>query len=548
MTSLFSKHGEGEMWATKVHPIETEKNGEIVEKPKFKDEIREFGGSVTLHGIRYITDFDLHFLRRLGWLVGLAILGSYLCYEIGVSIWKFWEHPISTVITMNYVSNITFPAITICNYNLFKSNIVTPTEALMVSSMFNVNTKERVPVDWAGYERSIGRPLDVEGFVLNTAHRMEDMLLKCTWRSSEKCTAANFTRIITDWGVCYTFNNNPEKALQVKRPGSTNGLAMMINIEQDLYTYGENTAAGLKVLLHPPGQFPLVKELGFSVSPGYETDVSVRYNSITNLPHPYPSNCSAKQLVYSRQYTVSLCRYECKVTYVTKICGCKDVRYQVRLSLRKSKTVARRKYDWKLLSTYSNLQKQYTIEVLNRFQPLENIGETATEKYERLITAHTHATDKTVPVKKKARDYRICSPQEQIDCIYPAEANFTALNINCDCHVSCESFIYEGRLSTSYWPALHVEREFEHAFNVSHEYGRANLLDLTVYFEELSFQQIKQTPAYDAQSLQSDIGGMMGLLCGMSIVTVAEFFDFICGVLVARCRRRREPKVQVSPA
>ncbi|XP_072050691.1 acid-sensing ion channel 4-A-like [Amphiura filiformis] len=469
MTSLFSKHDEGGMWATKVHPIETGKNGEIVEKPKFKDEIREFGGNVTLHGIRYITDFDLHFLRRLVWMVGLAILGIYLCFIIGESIWKFWEHPISTVITMNYVSNITFPAITICNYNLFKSNLVTPQQALMVSSIFNVNPKERLPVDWAGYERMVGRPLDVQGFVVNTTHRIEDMLLKCSWRSTEPCTAANFTRIITDWGVCYSFNNNPETALQVKRPGSTNGLAMMINIEQNMYTFGENTGAGLKVLLHPPGQFPLVKELGFSVSPGFETSVSVRYNSITNLPNPYPSNCSAKQLVYSRQYTVSLCRYECKVDYVTKMCGCKDVRYQ--------------------------------------------------------------------------GNYRICSPQEQIDCIYPAEANFTASDINCGCEVSCESFIYEGRISTSYWPAIHVERGLERQFNITEEFARKNMLDLKVYFEELSYQEIKQIPAYDVGSLQSDIGGMMGLLCGMSIVTIGEFIDFICGMLVARCTRRKGSKM-----
>ena len=37
----------------------------------------------------------------------------------------------------------------------------------------------------------------------------------------------------------------------------------------------------LQVLLHQPGQFPLVKELGFSVSPGFETSVSVRYNSVS---------------------------------------------------------------------------------------------------------------------------------------------------------------------------------------------------------------------------------------------------------------------------
>ncbi|XP_072048490.1 uncharacterized protein [Amphiura filiformis] len=101
---------------------------------------------------------------------------------------------------------------------------------------------------------------------------------------------------------------------------------------------------------------------------------------------------------------------------------------KMRLSLRKSKTAARRRqYDWKLLSTDSNLQKQYTIKVRNRFQPLENISETTTEKYERLITAHTEATDKTVPVRKKvhrvrfSNDPRVNEARDKIKKAYEAK-------------------------------------------------------------------------------------------------------------------------------
>ena len=35
--------------------------------------------------------------------------------------------------------------------------------------------------------------------------------------------------------------------------------------------------------------------------------------------------------------------------------------------------------------------------------------------------------------------------------------------------------------------------------------NRTNLLDLRIYFEELSFEEIKQVPAYDSGSLQSKI-------------------------------------------
>ncbi len=34
-------------------------------------------------------------------------------------------------------------------------------------------------------------------------------------------------------------------------------------------------------------------------------------------------------------------------------------------------------------------------------------------------------------------------------------------------------------------------------------FNRKNLLDLKIYFEELSYQEIEQVPAYDVGSLQS---------------------------------------------
>ncbi|XP_072050270.1 acid-sensing ion channel 1-like [Amphiura filiformis] len=339
----------------------------------------------------------------------------------------------------------------------------------MATSIFNVDPNERLYVNWTAYEiQQGGRPLDMERFAKLSAHRIEDMLFDCRWRNVVKCTAANFTQTITDWGICYTFNNDPIRALQVEQPGSVNGLSLRFNIEQYEYTYGENAGAGLKVLLHPQGQHPLVKELGFSVPPGFETSVSVRYNSIANLPNPYRSNCTMRSLLYSKQYTVPLCRYECKIAYVKKMCGCKDIRYQ-------------------------------------------------------------------------GDDVRVCFPQEQIGCIYSAEANFTANDIECDCPVPCSSYIYEGRVSMAHWPAIHIAPQMERTLNVSQnmsgEFARNNLLDLKIYFDEMSYQELEQRPDYDAGSLQSDVGGYMGLLCGMSIITVGEFIDFIAILIFKKCQR-----------
>ncbi|XP_072050271.1 LOW QUALITY PROTEIN: acid-sensing ion channel 4-B-like [Amphiura filiformis] len=526
-------------------------------KTNYKLEFKEFGGNTTLHGLRYVADSEMHILRRFVWLLILIGLGVWLSLGISDSVKKYLNRPISSVITMNYVNNITFPAVTICNYNLWRASIVSPTQAIMASSIFNLDPNDRMNVNWTAYEiQHGGQPLDMEQFPKLAAHRIEDMLFDCRWRNVVKCTAANFTQIITDWGICYTFNSEPMNALQVKQPGSVNGLSLRLNVEQYEYTYGENTGAGLKVLLHPQGQHPLVKELGFSVAPGFQTSVSVRYNSITNLPDPYRSNCTMRSLLYSKQYTVPLCiRYECKIAYVSKMCGCKDFRYQgddVRVCSPHEQinciypAEGRRTGYWSYKESY----------ISGRYQPVK-IDDSASALKELTCEVPQGSvfraqiiqivTMLTAPVEGILRAHETGSMfyanYGQVYVTFKADANFTASDIDCDCPVPCSSYIYEGRISMAHWPAMHIasQIERERALNVSQDmsgdFARNNLLDLKIYFEEMSYQKIEQVPDYDDGSLQSDVGGYMGLLCGMSIITVGEFIDFIAILIFKKCQR-----------
>ena len=73
------------------------------------------------------------------------------------------------------------------------------------------------------------------------------MLRECSWRGSP-CGVDNFTQVMTDSGVCYTFNGNTTDPLQVSQAGSKNGLSLSLNIEQNEYVIGEDAAAGIKVI------------------------------------------------------------------------------------------------------------------------------------------------------------------------------------------------------------------------------------------------------------------------------------------------------------
>ena len=76
------------------------------------------------------------------------------------------------------------------------------------------------------------------------------MLLECWWRETKPCNADDFQLFITDWGICYTFNNpaNRSDVLQFNQAGSGSGLYLRLNIEQDEYfSFKNRGGAGFKV-------------------------------------------------------------------------------------------------------------------------------------------------------------------------------------------------------------------------------------------------------------------------------------------------------------
>ncbi len=82
------------------------------------------------------------------------------------------------------------------------------------------------------------------------AHQINETLLLCKWRGVEDCTAMNFRTSLTDWGVCFTYNDpvNGSEVLKVNQPGRQNGLLLRLNVQQYEYVSGESFGAGFKVM------------------------------------------------------------------------------------------------------------------------------------------------------------------------------------------------------------------------------------------------------------------------------------------------------------
>ncbi|CAH1775107.1 unnamed protein product [Owenia fusiformis] len=163
--------------------------------------------------------------------------------------------------------------------------------------------------------------LSLNEFLTTTAHNKGDLIYSCRWKGTE-CSASDFDVTLTDFGVCYTFNLEARSEFAVNESGTSNGLSLIINVEQYEYMVGPRTDAGIKVLLHNQSEVPMVTDIGFAVAPGMHSLVAVKRTEFLSLSKPW-GTCSEKELDYFDDYTVSKCMIDCQTRYVVAICHCR---------------------------------------------------------------------------------------------------------------------------------------------------------------------------------------------------------------------------------
>ena len=189
-----------------------------------------------------------------------------------------------------------------------------------------------------------------------------------------------------------------------------------IGPEDGRYTYHESTNRNGKYLAD------MAMEKGLIIA---NTQFCKKKGKLWTYISPGGSKCQLDYILVRRKWRNSMLNAEAYSTFASVGSDHRMVSARVRLSLRKSKAMAKKKqHDWNLFRNDSNLQRQYSIEVHNRFQPLEIEDESATERYERFVTAHKEAASEVIPVKKKAKksqfsdDPRVTSARNKVNKAY----------------------------------------------------------------------------------------------------------------------------------
>lgn len=75
---------------------------------------------------------------------------------------------------------------------------------------------------------------------------------------------------------------------------------------------------------------------------------------------------------------------------------------------------------------------------------------------------------------------------------------------------------------------------------------RKSLVSFDVYYEDLQYTEIVQSPQYTIIDLISSIGGSLGLLLGASLLSLVELVELCVKTLVILCRFSKNDKITVN--
>ncbi|XP_049816268.1 pickpocket protein 28-like [Schistocerca nitens] len=351
------------------------------------DYFREFCGSTSLHGLKYVGEPGKPLAQRVCWVLTFLLSLSVCCVFIWQAKHKWDTTPvIVTFAESSYpVSKLPFPAVTICGEA--KINHVLFSYQEMYKRRDNITEEQMKQIQYA----ALVCDEDVEvlandttddsaiDFLLEVAPGLWDTVRRCRWQSKDISCGKLFDTIITDEGVCYTFNGieyedfftenayrtasarrsrsravsrwsvddgyvtgndegsdeaGDDEAVYPRRTSAAGAMAgldfILTTDEQDVDASCRWPVQGFKMLLHNPVAFPDMSSQFFRVPVDRDLVVTVRpavmmtSESLVDYP-PERRRCyftRERSLYFFRYYSEENCRAECLVNYTVRECGC----------------------------------------------------------------------------------------------------------------------------------------------------------------------------------------------------------------------------------
>ncbi|RNA38831.1 amiloride-sensitive sodium channel subunit gamma-like [Brachionus plicatilis] len=404
---------------------------------------------------------------KILWILSTLVSIGLCSLLIIQSILLYFSYEVTTKIRVISEFKSEFPTITVCNINFFTTQLITDT----FGSDFN-STPDDFFFD-LGFRDKIPKNLDLKLF--------GDSKEKLIKTAKESIYSINMSQIKyfyhPEHGNCYQINSGFDQnghqvpLITFLRPGRIAAISLILNVSlhQELRKHNMNMA-GI-IFIHNKTQSPLSVD-GVIVSPGFITNIGLMRTFSHQKPKPY-SSCDGsvdKMENYdSNLYKLILAKTK---FYHRKVCI--DLCYQEQLIIKCN----------------------------------------CTDSVVESVFEHNHCQFDDVCLNE-VYDYTF----KNVDKICYSK-----------CPFECDKFVYTKMISINKF-GEEWKKSYETFYGLENRTIGDELAVVRIYYEALDFTEITETPTLSIVSLIANIGGVIGLFLGLSVLSFVEVIDIIIQIL-----------------
>lgn len=181
---VWSKDGDHGRYKEDPDELDACDGVEDVEVPDIS--LPTFFDGCSVHGANHIFAADNKFSVRQGlWAVVFLMAVSMFVVQVVDRVIYYLQYDHVTMLDERNAKNITYPAITLCNYNMIRRSQLSYSDLLFMGPLLGYEDNMAPGIPLAPEPDRQGSRFSLAEFYNRTRHRMEDMLLECKFSGKD---------------------------------------------------------------------------------------------------------------------------------------------------------------------------------------------------------------------------------------------------------------------------------------------------------------------------------------------------------------------------
>ncbi|CAF1100393.1 unnamed protein product [Brachionus calyciflorus] len=479
-------------------------------RKQLKNSLKDWILDSTSHGFPKIFKTERISLKIM-WSIGLCVSIGLCSYLISRSIMDYAAFDVTTTIRYKTEIPLELPAISICQNSMFtteesddfrklilKNNgIDNVLESEFLSTYFKSKYQETLNLFVSDYFSKLNAlNYNLTNEIRKTlGFNLDDFMISCLVGLTD-CRKEDFVWYFdVNFGNCYMFNTGKLEngTLIDKYNQSDYGYGIKFEFINLIKPVEENIInKGFRLTLFDPKK-RVNSLLGFDLSPKFLTNIMIKKKMVTKLPQPY-SKCLKDHssfessevykavLKISDTYSQDTCIGMCFQEYLISECNCSDPSRLFFKNVRNCLTL---------------------VEIFCEYKAYQVFSKELNEK---------EMCSKHCPLECEITEYDFTSSFSE----YPSKIQAKAISK------------LLSRKNSSY--------------NYTIEEINNNSLLVHIYYSQLKYETIEETRKMELVDLISNIGGILGLFIGISILSFAELIELCIEILFVVFTKRNKVK------